>query len=454
LEGLERLGGEDRGQITDIKKVALASLIGTTIEWYDFFIYGTAAALVFPALFFPEQTPLVGALLSFATFGVGFFARPVGGAIFGHYGDKIGRKTMLVITLTMMGVATFIIGILPTYAQVGVAAPIILTILRFIQGLGVGGEWGGAVLIAVEHAPRGRRGFYGSWPQTGVPAGLILSNLAFLLLAGLPDEAFLAWGWRIPFIASIVLVAVGLFIRLRIMESPGFARVKEAGTEARMPILDVLRQYPKQIILAAGAFIIINSYFYILVSYVIAYATAETIGISRSTIIGILLVSSTIMFFTTPAFGALSDRVGRRTLYLIGTVGMGASAFFLFWAIDARAIGLILVAHALALAIFLAMAYGPQASLYAETFATRLRYSGASLGYQGGAIFGGALAPFVATALLAATGTSTSIAIYVAAMAVISFVCMFLLTDTRLVDIDADVPTERRVTTEPEPEAR
>ncbi|MGH3148504.1 MAG: MFS transporter [Rubrobacter sp.] len=454
MESVERLGGEDRGQISSIRTVALASLIGTTIEWYDFFIYGTAAALVFPALFFPEQTPLIGALLSFATFGVGFFARPVGGAIFGHYGDRVGRKAMLVITLMMMGVATFVVGLLPTYAAIGVAAPIILTLLRFVQGLGIGGEWGGAVLMAVEHAPRGRRGFYGSWPQMGVPAGLILSNAAFLLLAGLSDEQFLAWGWRIPFLVSIVLVAVGLFIRLKLMESPGFTRVKETGTEARTPIVEVLRQYPKQIALAAGAFIIINSYFYILVAYIISYATAESVGISRGTIVGVLLVSSTVMFFTTPAFGALSDRVGRRTLYLIGTVGMGASAFFLFWAVDTGVTAWILVAHTAALAIFLAMAYGPQAALYAETFTTRLRYSGASLGYQGGAIFGGAVAPFISTALFAWTGASVSIAIYVAAMAVISFVCMYLITETYETDIEADVPTDGPAVPVVEPETR
>jgi len=451
VESIERLGGENRGQTSNIRKVAAASLVGTTIEWYDFFIYGTAAALVFPALFFPEQTPFIGALLSFATFGVGFFARPVGGAFFGHYGDRIGRKSMLVITLTMMGVATFIIGILPTYAQIGVLAPILLTLLRFIQGLGVGGEWGGAVLIAVEHAPPGRRGFYGSWPQMGVPAGLILSNGFFLLLAGMPDAAFQAWGWRIPFILSIVLVGVGLFIRLRIMESPGFARVKESNSEARMPIVDVFREYWKQIFLAAGAFIIINSYFYILVSYIISYATAEGIGFSRGAVIGVLLLSSFVTFFSIPFWGALSDRFGRRTLYLIGTVGMGVSAFFVFGAVDAGSLVLFAVAHVLALAVFLAMGYGPMASLYAELFSTRLRYSGASLGYQGGAIFGGAVGPIVSVALFNATGTSTSIAIYVAAMAVISFVCMFLLTDTRTVDIDRDVPDEEAAPSPVEP---
>ncbi len=448
MESVERLGGEGRGEVSSIKTVALASFIGTTVEWYDFFIYGTAAATVFGTLFFPEFSPTAGTLAAFSTFAVGFFARPVGGAIFGHYGDRIGRKAMLVTTLLMMGIATFIIGLLPTYAAIGIAAPIILVLLRFVQGLGIGGEWGGAVLMAVEHAPRGRRGFYGSWPQMGVPAGLILSNLMFLLVAGLPDEAFLAWGWRVPFLVSIVLVAVGLFIRLKIMESPAFSRIKESGTESRMPIVDVIRQYPRQIILAAGAFIIINSYFYILVSYIIAYAT-DAGGLSRSAILTVLLISSAVAFFTIPSFGALSDRVGRRTLYLIGTVGMGLSPFPLFWAVDNGLIFLVLVFHIAALAIFLAMGYGPQAALYAELFTTRLRYSGASLGYQGGAIFGGAMGPLIATALYAATGTSLSISLYVLSMAVLSFICMFLLTETYQTSIDEDAPARSTMEAEP-----
>jgi metabolite-proton symporter len=427
-------------QTSDIKKVAAASLIGTTIEWYDFFIYGTAAALVFPALFFPSQDPVTGTLLSFATFGVGFFARPVGGAVFGHFGDRIGRKSMLIATLTMMGLATFAIGILPTYAQIGVLAPVLLTVLRFIQGLGVGGEWGGAVLMAVEHAPPGRRGFYGSWPQMGVPAGLILSNGAFLLLAAMPDESFEAWGWRIPFMFSIVLVAVGLVIRLKIMESPGFAKVKAEKTEAKVPIVEVFRHHAKQVLLAAGAFNIINSYFYILVSYIISYATAPDVGFSRGEVIGVLLFSSAVALLSTPAWGAFSDRVGRRSLYLIGCLGMGVSAFLVFWSVDAGSLLGFAVTHTLALAGFLAMGYGPMAAMYAELFSTRLRYSGASLGYQGGAIFGGALGPIVSVALYDATGTSMSIAIYVCAMAILSFVCMYALTDTRSVDIDADTP--------------
>ena len=445
MAGTQTTPSGTSGQTSSIKKVAAASLIGTTIEWYDFFIYGTAAALVFPALFFPEQDPVVGTLLSFATFGVGFFARPVGGVVFGHFGDRIGRKSMLIITLTMMGLATAAIGLLPSYDTIGVMAPILLTVLRFVQGLGVGGEWGGAVLMAVEHAPPGKRGFYGSWPQMGVPAGLILSNSAFLLLALMPEESFQTWGWRIPFVLSLVLVAVGLVIRLKIMESPGFAKVKAEKTEAKMPIVEVLKHHTKPVLLAAGAFIIINSYFYILVSYIISYATAPAIGFSQGAVIGVLLFSSMVTFCTIPLWGALSDKVGRRTLYLIGTAGMGASAFAVFAAVDAGSLFWFAVAHTLALAGFLAMGYGPMAALYAELFSTRLRYSGASLGYQGGAIFGGALGPIVSVALFDATGTSLSIALYVLAMAVISFVCMYALTDTRTVDIDADTPLAQSV---------
>jgi MHS family shikimate/dehydroshikimate transporter-like MFS transporter len=443
---MERVGGEELGQVSSIRKVAAASLIGTTIEWYDFFIYGTAAALVFGSLFFPSFSPTAGTLAAFATFGVGFLARPVGGIIFGHFGDRIGRKAMLVISLTMMGIATVLIGLLPSYETIGIAAPILLVLLRFVQGLGVGGEWGGAVLMAVEHSPPERRGFYGSWPQMGVPAGLILSNLVFLAVARLPDAAFTAWGWRIPFLLSIVLVGVGLFIRLRLMESPAFSRVQETQTLARMPIMDVLRTYPKQVLLAAGAFIVINAYFYILVSYLINYATAAA-GMSRNAILTVVLISSVVSFFAIPYFAALSDRFGRRPLYLIGVVGMGVSAFLLFWATDTGSFWLVLLTHIFGLGA-LSVAYGPQAAFYAEMFGTRVRYSGISLGYQGGSIFGGALAPIIATWLFSTTGTSTSIAVYVAALAALSFVCAFVATETYQVDMEAEQVQERQLISE------
>ena len=286
----------------------------------------------------------------------------------------------------------------------------------------------------------------------GVPAGLILSNLIFLAVSSLPEEQFTAWGWRIPFLLSIVLVAVGLFIRLRIMESPAFRRVQESNTEARMPIVDVLRTYPKQVLLAAGAFLIINAYFYILVSYLINYATAEA-GMSNSSILTVVLISSVVSFFAMPFFAALSDRFGRRPLYLTGVVGMGISGFFLFWATDTASFWLVLIAHIFGLGA-LSVSYGPQAAFYAEMFGTRVRYSGISLGYQGGSIFGGALAPFIATWLFATTGTSTSIAVYVAALAVLSFVCAFVATETYQVDIEAEQAEERRLIREAEPGTR
>ncbi|MDQ3834150.1 MAG: MHS family MFS transporter, partial [Actinomycetota bacterium] len=317
---MERSGGENEGQRPPIGQVLGASFIGTAIEWYDFFLYGTAAALVFGQLFFPVSTPLIGTLSAMGTFAVGFVARPVGGLIFGHYGDRIGRKTMLIISLLMMGIATFLIGLLPTYESIGIWAPILLVAFRIFQGLGVGGEWGGAVLLAVEHAPEGRRGYYGSWPQMGVPAGLLLGNLALLPLSlALSQEAFLSWGWRIPFLFSIVLVGVGLFIRLRIMESPAFRQVQESETAVDMPIMDVVRIYPKNVFLAMGMRIAENGIFYILTVFVLSYIT-EHLGLSRNTgLIGVI-IGSVIGLFTIPFFGALSDRYGRRPLYMFGAV--------------------------------------------------------------------------------------------------------------------------------------
>ncbi len=442
---MERLGGEDVGQRATVRQVVLASLIGTTIEWYDFFIYGTAAALVFNQLFFPNVDPVVGTLAAFATFGVGFLARPLGGIIFGHYGDKIGRKSMLVITLFIMGAATTLIGLLPTFETIGIWAPILLVTLRFLQGLAVGGEWAGAVLMAVEYSPEEHRGFYGSWPQMGSPIGLFLSTVLFTAVAALPDEQFLAWGWRIPFLVSVVLVGVGLFIRLRIFETPAFSRVKESGTEARMPIVDVLKNDFGKVLLGAGIVFVTIGGFYVVVTFSLSYGT-ETLGISRGVMLGGVLVAAIAELITIPIFAALSDRIGRRPVCVWSASAAALLAFPFFWILGTKVPVLIWLAFAMYAAV-LGGVYGPGAAFVVEQFGTRVRYSGASLAYQLSGVLSGAFAPLIATALLAVGGGAAwPVALYLAGLSLVSLVSAYFARETYRADIYEDVlPRERAV---------
>jgi MFS transporter, MHS family, shikimate and dehydroshikimate transport protein len=442
-EIMERIGGEGEGQTSSIRQVALASFIGTAIEWYDFFLYGTAAALIFGELFFPEFSSTAGTLAAFSTYAVGFAARPLGGIVFGHYGDKIGRKAMLVLSLLIMGISTALIGLLPTFESIGVLAPILLVVLRFCQGIGVGGEWGGAVLMAVEHAPEGRRGFYGSWPQMGVPAGLLTGNLVFLAAtAWLPES----WGWRVPFLLSFVLVGVGLFIRLRIMETPAFLQVKETRTEAPMPILDVLRTYPKNVLLAMGMRVAENGTFYVLTVFVLTYIVEELKLEQTTGLIGVLIAAA-IGLFTIPFFGHLSDRVGRRPLYLLGSVFSLLFAFPFFWLLNTGVEPLIWLAIILGVNIGHDAMYGPQAAFFSELFGTRVRYSGASLGYQLASVFAGGFAPLISLALLTAYGYG-AVALYMAAMALITVVSVLLTTETFQGDITETRAEERELIAE------
>lgn len=427
-----------------IRKVALASFIGTAIEWYDYFLFGTAAALVFPRIFFPEQDPLAGTLAAFAVFAVGFFFRPLGGVIFGHFGDRVGRKTMLVTTLMIMGIATFLIGFLPTYQQIGIWAPLLLVALRCGQGIGVGGEWGGAILMAVEHSPRGRRGFYGSWPQIGVPAGLLLGTGAVYLFALLPDEQFFAWGWRIPFLLSIVMVGIGLYIRLRILESPAFQQVQESGTQARMPIVDVLRVYPKQVLIAMGLRVAENGSFYVFSVFVLTYVT-DQLGLPRTMALLGVMVASFIELFAIPFFGALTDRTGRKPVYMFGAVFSLVFAFPFFWLVNTEATILIWLAIILALVLGHAAMYGVQGAFFSELFGTRVRYSGASLGYQLASVFAGGLSPLIAVALLGWSGSYWPVAVYLGFMALITIVAVYFATESYQDDIGATHAAERKL---------
>jgi MFS family permease len=438
--------------------VIFSSTIGTAIEWYDFFLYGTMATLVFPSLFFPKSDHTVGTLLSFFTFLVGFIARPIGGAFFGHLGDRIGRKSTLIATLLLMGISTLIIGFLPGYATLGVFAALILTFMRLCQGLGVGGEWGGSVLLALEYGHKSHRGFWASWPQMGVPVGLIVSTIVVNMVQSASGSNFAsgAWnaGWRIPFFLSALLILVGLFIRLRILETPLFAQIKAEKREARVPVLDAFRHSTPEILLSAGARFAEQAPFYLFTVFVIAYGTLKTIGIQRGVILNAITIAAVIELFTIPLFGYLSDRIGRRLWYLIGCVLMAGFAFPYFLLMNTKDNFLFTLAVILSIPVFHAWVYGPQAALIAERFGTRSRYSGASLGYQLAAPFAGGLAPIIALLLLngktslaalGLSGTTISIgagswqavSIYMIVLAVISFLSVLGLKELTHADISS-----------------
>ncbi|MGB8946779.1 MAG: MFS transporter [Streptomyces sp.] len=423
-----------------IARIISASLIGTTIEWYDFFLYGSAAALVFNTLFFPDSDPLVGTLLSFLTYAVGFAARPIGGVVFGHFGDKIGRKKLLVLSLMMMGGATFAMGLLPTHATLGVGAPILLTVLRLVQGFALGGEWGGAVLIVSEHGDDKNRGFWASWPQAGAPGGNLLATGVLALLAAVQsDEAFLAWGWRIPFLLSGVLVIIGLWIRVSVSESPLFleaqaraeAEAAEAGAAAKQdaPVVEVFRHNWRGVLTAIGTRLGENVSYYILTAFVLVYVTVH-LELPKSTALNAVLIGSAVHFVTIPLWGALSDRIGRRPVTLIGSVGMAAWAFAFFALVDSESFTVITLAVTVGLLFHGAM-YGPQAAFISEMFDTKVRYSGASMGSQLASIIGGALAPIIAVELLKDYGSATPVALYVCVTVVITTLTVLVAKETR-----------------------
>ena len=419
-------------------------MAGTSIEWYDFFLYAIAAALIFPAVFFPNAEPLTGTLLSFSTFTVAFIVRPLGAVLFGHFGDRVSRKSTLVTAMLLMGVATAAIGLLPTYDSIGVTAPILLVVLRILQGIALGGQWGGAMLIATENAPRNKRGLYGSFAQIGNPVGLVAANGLFLIFSSvLAPEQLQAWGWRIPFLLSLLLIGVAIYAQTRLEETSTFEHVKETHTETRLPIVNLLRNYPRQIVLATGALICASTVAYIMVAYILSYG-AQVLGIATPTLLLIVTLAALTWILELPIFAALSDRVGRRKVVLAGATLLGLWAFPFFWLINTGNPMLIFLGIVVG-SVFHNMVYGPQAALMSELFGTRVRYSGASLGYQLAVILGGGLAPTIATALLATTGTSASISAYMAVVCLISVFCIFLIAETYQTDIREMSEQELRV---------
>jgi MFS family permease len=422
---------------THLRKAVIAATIGTTIEWYDFFIYGTAAGLIFGKLYFPNEDPLTATLAAFGTYFIGFIGRPIGAAIFGHYGDRIGRKATLIATLLCMGIATFLIAFVPTYASIGIWGAVILTILRMLQGIGVGGEWGGSVLLAMEWSrTHGQRGLVASWPQFGVPCGLFLANLSILAFSTLSGDQFAVWGWRIPFALSIILVGIGLWIRLGILETPVFQQLLNTNKIESAPIVEVIKRQPREIILSALLRMAEQAPFYIFTAFVFAFAVG-TLHMSRDFILTSVLVASVVSFVTIPLSGHISDRIGRRNMYLIGAAATGIFGFVYFRMVGTAIPWVVFLAIVLSL-IPHDIQYGPQAALIAEAFTPRLRYSGSSLGYQLASIIAGGPAPLIATALFATYHSGYAIAVYIAACAVVSLISAAMMPDYTGKDISME----------------
>ena len=433
-----------------MRKVALTALAGTSIEWYDFFLYATAAALVFPSAFFPDSTPTMGLILSFGTFAFGFIARPLGGILFGHFGDRVGRKRTLVIALMMMGIASTLIGLLPTFATIGIAAPILLSLLRFTQGLAIGGQWGGAMLLVTESAPADKRGYYGAYAQAGAPVGVILANVAFMIISySVSEDAFMTWGWRIPFISSVLLIGISMYVQLHMEETDAFKELQklqkkkqdeqpQAAVVRRSPVLEAIAKYPKRIALAAGAFLSIQVSFYILIGFVLAYGTdADGAGMTRDQMLFAVLLASVLQIPAQFLAASYSDKHGRRGIFMLGAILTGVWAFALFPLIDTGNFWLIVLGLSGGL-MFLGMMYGPQAAFFTELFSTEVRYSGASLGYQTGAILGGAFAPTIAT-ILWTEYSIVWVSVYIAIASVLSLISVLMLTETYKTSLDETI---------------
>lgn len=421
------LGGPTTRRIGEI---AFAGTIGTIIEWYDFLIYGTAAALVFNSQFFPNIDPRIGTLAALGAFAVGFFARPVGGAIFGHFGDRLGRKSMLMLTMIGMGLSTAAIGILPTYAQIGIWAPVLLVLLRVVQGIALGGEWGGASLMVLEHAPPHRRGLYGSLVQVGFPIGLVSASAVFSLVAMLPDADFKTWGWRIPFVLSVLLIAVGLFVRARLPETPVFEALKARGQIVHAPLLEMVLKNPRSFLIATGLKLSEVSWVYMLTIFVVVYATTK-LGLPKSLMLNGIVLGALLELFTIPLFGYFSDLYGRRPLYFVGVAFTISFAFPLFWLLDMKSPEIVILAIVVALNLGHGLMFAPKSTYFPELFGPNVRYSGASLGFQVSAAIGGGFAPIIATALAAYAGGTAGVSIMLILLALVTLTAALFARETK-----------------------